>query len=178
MSANWVQTYTGKKFWIHKDPGVVEIGEMSANVDIVDIAHALSNICRFGGHSDRFYSVAEHSVWLSRKSSRLFRKRALLDDASEAYIQDFVRPVKKMFPEYETMEAGLSQAIFLKFRLPALRPDSLTEADNRMLSTEAKQVFRHPTDNWADRVEPYDDVTIEFWSPDRAKAMFLETFLS
>lgn len=49
----WIQTYSGKKF----EP----LNPSIDSIDIIDIAHSLSMICRFNGHSQRFYSVAEHS---------------------------------------------------------------------------------------------------------------------
>ena len=49
-----MNTYTGKKF----DP----LQMKPEDVDLVDIAHALSLLCRGGGHIDRFYTVALHSI--------------------------------------------------------------------------------------------------------------------
>src|SRR5665213_153577 len=83
---NWMQTYTGKQYW-PCDPRPEE-------VFIIDIAHALSQMCRYSGHCIHFYSVAEHSVLLSRYASTLETKKwSLLHDASEAYITDIIRPV-------------------------------------------------------------------------------------
>lgn len=59
---DWMQTYSGRKFW-PVDPRPEE-------VFIEDIAHALSMICRFGGHSLVFYSVAQHSVLVARNLKR------------------------------------------------------------------------------------------------------------
>lgn len=56
-AGDWMQTFTGRQFW-PMDP-------RPEDLDILDIAHALSLLCRFGGHCQRFYSVAEHSVHVS-----------------------------------------------------------------------------------------------------------------
>ena len=56
-NGDWLQTFTGKAFF-PLDPRPEEM-------DIFDIAHALSNLCRYGGHCNKFYSVAEHSVLVS-----------------------------------------------------------------------------------------------------------------
>lgn len=67
--------------------------------DIDVIGKSLSNICRFGGHVN-FYSVAEHSVRVSDSlykaggGTRL-RLMGLLHDATETYIGDITRPLKK-----------------------------------------------------------------------------------
>ena len=74
----WIQTYTGRQFW-PLDPRIEDI-------DIHDIAHALSHQCRYSGHCLRFYSVAEHSVLLSHHVAGEHMLWALLHDAWEAYL--------------------------------------------------------------------------------------------
>ena len=58
MSRDFITTWTGKRFNPLKPD--------ATKVDIRDIAHALSQLCRFGGHCTKFYSVAEHSILVSR----------------------------------------------------------------------------------------------------------------
>lgn len=114
---DWFFTFTGRKVYVH-DPDPNEIV-------IEDIAHALSNLCRFGGHTRRFYSVAEHSVLVSRLVSRRgqpgnsYIKRALLHDASEAYLGDVIRPLKTSLHEYKAIELKWEAAIAVRFELPA-----------------------------------------------------------
>lgn len=83
----WMQTYTGKAFY-PLDPRPDE-------VCIDDIAHALSQIPRFGGHARRHYSVAQHSWHMSCLfGNPLLAYQALLHDAQEAYLGDIVQPLK------------------------------------------------------------------------------------
>src|SRR6266700_4788978 len=100
---DWIQTAMGRKFW-PMDP-------RSGEVFIDDIAHALSMLCRFGGHCIRFYSVAEHSVLLSRVAEPRFKLWALLHDASEAYLADVPRPVKPALVGYKDAEERVQRAI-------------------------------------------------------------------
>ena len=63
---DWIQTYSGKKFY--------PLDPRPEDIDIRDIAHALSLNCRFNGHCRCFYSVAEHSVGVSSSQSPDARK--------------------------------------------------------------------------------------------------------
>ena len=145
---NWFQTYTGIKFY--------PFDFAEDDIDINDIAHALSNICRYNGHSKRFYSVAEHSLYVSDYCFDHFSTTSalygLLHDASEAYICDLVRPLKyeHEFIFYRDLEAKLQKAIYAKFGLD----DSFTElthrvkfADDIMLITEA-QILMYDVSEW------------------------------
>src|SRR5271165_7548492 len=84
---DWIQTYTGRVMY-PLDPRPEEI-------NIIDIAHALSNLCRFTGHVRTFYSVAEHSVRVSQHCDPKDALWGLLHDASEAYLADMSRPMKR-----------------------------------------------------------------------------------
>ena len=115
---SWMQTYTGLKF----DPTKPNI-EM---INVMDIAHALSLQCRFNGHCLYFYSIAEHSVrvskFLRKKKDRLW---GLLHDASETYVGDLIRPVKELLPKYNEIEEEVQN---LK-ALPSQRFDKLSDLD-------------------------------------------------
>jgi predicted RNase H-like nuclease len=109
-----------------------------------DIAHALSLMCRAGGHFVRFYSVAQHAINCCREAharglSERLQLAALLHDASEAYIADITRPVKALLPEYIRIENILEQKIFDKFGIGDLSKDErdrVREIDNAMLAAE------------------------------------------
>lgn len=81
-----IRTYTGILF----DPFHPKIED----INIYDIAHALSNECRYAGHCSKFYSVAEHSVIISKLCSEENALTGLLHDGSEAYVKDLPRPIK------------------------------------------------------------------------------------
>lgn len=79
------------------------------DVDDYDIAHPLAMICRYGGHVPGHYSVAEHSVLVSRLVEEwgygpTVQLQALLHDAAEAYVGDMVRPLKGFMPEFREFE--------------------------------------------------------------------------
>ena len=109
---SYITTFSKK----HLDPTNADIND----IDIKDIAHALSLMCRANGHFKHFYSVAQHSLnCLSEAKARGYSKRVqlgcLLHDASEAYLSDITRPVKALLPEYFVIEEKLQNAIFNKW---------------------------------------------------------------
>jgi 5'-deoxynucleotidase YfbR-like HD superfamily hydrolase len=85
-------------------------------ITIEDIAHALSHQPRFAGHTKEFYSVAQHSVWVSEHCSPENKMEGLLHDASEAFLCDIPSPIKPHIPEYIKIETTLMIAVALKFK--------------------------------------------------------------
>lgn len=114
------------------------------DIDIVDIAHALSNLCRFGGHTKQFYSVAQHSLRVANLVPEEFKLEALLHDATEAYIGDVVRPLKKKLTEYISLEYDITYVIQTKFGLPTFLSPVVREADTYMLHIEAEELMTVP----------------------------------
>ena len=109
---SYITTYSKK----HLDPTNADIND----IDILDIAHALSLMCRANGHFKHFYSVAQHSLnCLKEAKARGYSKRVqlgcLLHDASEAYLSDITRPVKVLLSEYFVIEEKLQEKIFNKW---------------------------------------------------------------
>ncbi|MEK6898088.1 MAG: YfbR-like 5'-deoxynucleotidase [Nanoarchaeota archaeon] len=167
---NWAQTYTGKQFW-PLDPKEDE-------VNITDIAHALSMQCRFNGHCNNFYSVAQHSVLVSRIVKSKQALAALLHDAAEAYTGDLVSPLKKNLPEeFKKIEEEIEQAIFKHFNISEIDYNEIKKADKRTLITEMRDLMGKPPAKWDEEgvFEPLPEKIIPLM-PNEAKRLFLERF--
>lgn len=146
----------------------------ASTYDMFDIAHALSNICRFCGHSRSFYSVAEHSVHVSQLVPKRLAFAALMHDAAEAFVGDMPKPLKEMLPEYSAIERRIEDDIARRFDLgDAMRHPEVKRADRIMLRTEQRQVMDNSDGwSWCADVEPAS-IIIEFLTPDRAASRFL-----
>jgi len=164
---DWIQTATGGQFW-PMDPQPHE-------VFIDDIAHALSMLCRFGGHCLRFYSVAEHCVLLSRIAEPRFKLWALLHDASEAYLVDVPSPIKPLLTGYKDAERNIMRAVEVRFNLHLGVPDEVKRLDRAILIDERLQnMAKGPA--WArDEIKPLG-IKLQFWTPEDARAAFLTAF--
>jgi hypothetical protein len=172
---DWMQTFTGRQFW-PCDPRASEI-------DIEDIAHALSMQPRYGGHCMRFYSVAEHSDLVSREVELRYgvgpARAALLHDASEAYLVDIPRPIKAHLSNYKELEAQLCEVIANKYGVAYPWPKEVHEIDERILLDERNQLMtKSPApagDGWPDHLEPTGAV-IRCLQPTQARTVFLGRF--
>lgn len=106
-------------------------------ISIIDIAHSLSQLCRFNGHTNKFYSVAEHCILVaSRMTTREDQLAALMHDASEAYMADLVRPLKRYLDKYLEIEYNMMMAISRKFGFQYPLPATVKEADEWALQWE------------------------------------------
>lgn len=165
---DWMQTASGKQFW-PLDPRVEEI-------DIGDIAHSLAMQCRYGGHSLRFYSVAEHCVHVARHAPAGLELAALLHDASEAYLSDVIRPIKSHLANYATFESRLEQVIADRFGIAWPIPAEVKRLDTAILADERDQNMNPPPVPWHDVTESPLGVTLQFWTPATARWEFLSAF--
>lgn len=103
---------------------------------IEDIAHALSMQCRFGGHLQTFFSVAQHSLNCSYLVDEKYKLPALLHDASEAYLLDIPRPIKNRLSNYKEIEDTLMILIAEKFEFTYPLDKEVKDIDEQMLRTE------------------------------------------
>lgn len=165
---SWIQTYTGKQFF--------PLNPKTEDVCIEDIAWALSNICRFNGHSTHFYSVAEHSVYVSENVPVRHALQGLLHDAAEAYIGDIPTPIKPFF-NVNLIERQLMRCISLHFLLEEYPfPDIIKKVDAALLATETKQIMSPAPAPWPQLKEQALDVEIKCYSSVQAFRLFINRY--
>jgi len=180
MMDTYILTGSGKRFYPSKP-----------EFDITDIASALSKQCRFGGHTTRFYSVAEHSV-LVRNIMVYFDLgnpfEGLMHDAHEAYVSDMVSPWKAILPDYRALEASVMVPLRVWQDLPEETTDGCKTADWIALILEARKLTATlGKDLWlperfskdiVSKAREYED-KLRYklgWSPNEAYNRFLETY--
>lgn len=180
--------FSGRFFW-PLDPRADE-------VDIDDIAHGLSNECRYAGQCLDYYSVAEHSVIVSLYVERAARDagmaedvviawalEGLLHDAPEAYIGDIIRPLKYLplfapYLEVETSVDGVIREHFARWLRPTAESARLIKlVDNRILTDEIGSLINDPDMDYVRRKfgDPLGAV-IACLSPNQAEHVFLTRF--
>jgi len=142
--------------------------------DVEEIAHALSNLCRFTGHTTKFYSVAQHSVLVSRMVKPGYALEGLMHDASEAFLGDVSTPLKQYLIEYAHIERRVDTAIRKYFGLPICESDEVKGADRRVLATEFRDLMPLSQDRPHD-VLPYT-FKVEPWAPEYSRQLFIDTF--
>lgn len=145
------------------------------DVDIVDIATALSRECRYAGHVSSFYSVAQHSVLCSHIVPRELAFEALLHDATEAYLKDIPAPLKHLLPEYRIVEERFEWAIRVHFGLPEKQNPAIKNADNILLATEVRDLYPQCKRHFSVKAEPMKERIIPL-PPEKAKKQFMERF--
>ena len=118
------------------------------DLDISSIVISLSHICRFGGHCRPFYSVAEHSVRLSREVPNYpLMKAALIHDMGEAYIGDVTSFVKaKYCSELSNIEKTIQALLAQRFNIPLSLYDDLRPFEAKLFATECRDLFPKDAD--------------------------------
>lgn len=165
----WITTYSGCHF-DYTTPSV-------EHIHITDIAQALSHECRFAGHLDQFYSVAQHSVLVSQIVPPLFALEALLHDAAEAYCKDIPAPLKALLPEYKRIEYKIDAVIRQRFGVCSWLSDVVKHADLIMLATERRDLDIDTGVVWPqlDGITP-SDINVFPLSPAQARHAFIARF--
>jgi hypothetical protein len=172
-NGDWMTTYTGRRFY-PTNPNPDDIA-------IEDIAHALAHICRFGGHSLEFISVAQHCVHVSRLVPREFARLALMHDAPEAYMGDMIQPLKKSMAKFKSVELQIWRAVATKFQLPDSDPSGnpvIKYADIISCVTERRDLLTSSGEKWSEEYEKAvpDPQPIVPLTPKIAEQLFLDRF--
>lgn len=173
----WITTFTGKQFSL-----------THATVDdvcIEDIAHGLSNTCRYAGQPRTFYSVAEHSVRMAElvaysPSAMLV---ALLHDAAEAYLGDVTSMLKAILSRYKEIEQRLQYVIYDKYGVrhcPLMNHDidQVKALDVVIRTPEVRSLFPKGYTGWSWKLVEFDYGKIRPWSHKKAEKKFLRMFRS
>jgi 5'-deoxynucleotidase YfbR-like HD superfamily hydrolase len=136
------------------------------DIEIADIAHGLARVARWNGQTcgTHIFSVAQHTLLVEavmrEQTPRIdatYRLAALLHDAPEYVIGDMISPFKAVLGEdYKSVEKRLLSAIHIRFGLPAVLAERITQA----IKT-------------ADKGAAYLEATeLAGFSPDEAKRLF------
>jgi hypothetical protein len=178
----WIETWSGQQFFFN------DIREDAFRLD--DIAHALSMLCRYNGHTGRFYSVAEHCILVADHvflnadkitgqritpgTAMLMARTALLHDVAEAYIGDMCRPLKAQMPEFKKMEQEIEEVAAKVFNLIYPFPDWLKDLDTRMLVNERRDMMGPSGHTWfSDHLTEIPDIICGGMNPNQARGMFM-----
>lgn len=175
MTNTWFPTASGIKFDLAAPTvDMIELG---------DIALALGKLCRFNGHCREFYSVAEHSFHVARLVDEDLRVHGLLHDAHEAYVGDFIAPLKSHLgsADIDALTERLDGLIYEKCGIDPPDADmkaAVKHADLTMLATERRDLFPDLTipDEWIvdrEKIEPSDLVSVWGWGCGAAAANWL-----
>jgi len=150
------------------------------DITIEEIAHALSLICRYGGRCEKFYSVAEHCVVMSKAEFLPGRPLAkLLHDAAETYIGDIVTGLKNCLPEVVEVESHILETIGKKFGVSQEEFEAVKEADKTMLVTESFHIMSNSFETFQTVYPdnpPNPRIKLNCWSPEMAELMYIQTF--
>lgn len=147
-------------------------------VNLTDIGHALAHICRYTGHCQDFYSVAQHSVLCYHEARELYpddkflQVCALLHDAAEAYTNDITSPMKMLLPDYRQLESRIEAVVYSVLGMPMLLPSEVKRIDLVLLATEKRDIMPACGDwDMLKGIAPRER-KIHPWSPGMARHMF------
>lgn len=161
----------------------------SENIELIDLAVALSRVNRYVGHTRFPYSVAQHSVLCSElainefgpKDVKYLAMACLLHDCAEAFTSDIPTPVKALLkPTITHIEDAFDAAIFGRFGLPVMTEQQ--KAQVKAIDEEAylleKDQLRHESWTLQYRGQPTtkSEIIIPRLTADEAALAFIRQF--
>jgi uncharacterized protein len=168
LDDGFIRTFTGLKFQ-HSNP-------QPEMICVQDIAHALSQLCRYAGHCRTFYSVGQHVVYCSWITPPEHALWALCHDGEEFATVDLPSPFKHLpgMEAFRTYANAIQKVIIAKFGLPATEPAAVKAADMLLLVTEQRDLMPH-SDSSFPGIAPLKQRIIP-WSCRKAERVFLLRF--
>ena len=169
----YMYTYSGRKLSL--------IDPQPEDIDITDISLHLSKICRFNGAVHPFYSVAQHSVFVSDRVDAHIKLAALLHDAGKAYYGDISTPLKMAMQElvgsrWDVILSRIDSAITAKFNLKFQGHPDIKVADHVALATEIRDLTSWDTDNLIIQLPYPHPMTLRPTGPLTAGRDFFKTY--
>lgn len=173
----YIETVKGGRFYIEHPEFDIEV-----------MAHAMANQCRYTGHVSSFYSVAEHSVLVSKLMEHLKLGdpfEGLMHDGAEAFISDIAAPWKVLLPDYKRIEAKIELPLRRHFNIPEILTPGCKEADWLALFLEAKQLMATKAADWtappgikerAEEIKNNPSFQVFALEPAAARAYFLQRY--
>lgn len=144
-----------------------------------EIAHALSNLCRFTGHSREFYSVAQHAVLVSRLVPPEFAWEGLHHDDGEAVMGDMSSPLKALIRMFKAIETRCERPILAAFGIDVGNmPRAVKHADLRALATEKRDLMATRGEVWTvlHDIKP-DTFRIKPLPPAQARQLWMDRYM-
>jgi hypothetical protein len=143
------------------------------------VAHALANTCRFGGHTRRFYSVAEHACLVAARVANEGGSPGL-----QLLVGDVPRPIRLLVPKFREIEGRIDTAVRDALKLPhASDGDNarIQAADDWALACEAHWLLPSKGEGWAGEYGYDPGAQATNWedmlglTPEGAKRLYLQT---
>lgn len=170
MNMSAISTRSGRRIYLHNPS--------PSQILIDDIAHGLAHQCRFNGQTNKFYSVAQHSVIVSSILPPELKLAGLLHDAAEAYLGDIVQPLKELLPEFAQIESRFAKVIGDRFNVDLNHNEAIKKADLVALATERRDLMPMEIVEWESLVGINPLIgSINPLSPEKAKAEFIDCYL-
>ena len=171
---DWMPTFSGRRFWFH-DP-------RPGDIDIEDIAQALSRISRYNGMTlgTIGYTVAQHSFLASQLAKPGYELAALMHDAPEAYAGDVITPLKRILGKsYEVVEDRIMNAVSRRYKFDwgEETQAEVKRVDQAMLATEVRDLLPYGMIKMSIEQEP-QPFFINVWTQEESKKWFMERFMA
>ena len=143
---------------------------------IEDIALSLSNLCRYSGQVQKFYSIAQHSYLVSYAVDQAYALDGLLHDGIEAFMVDIPTPLKVLLPDYKALEKQHEAELFKRFGLEFPMNLAVHKADRELLCAEVRDM-KAPNAHWDFCATDVSHIPhIDPWTPYMARKMFLKRY--